>query len=245
MTIHPDHEEAFQIIDAMMFSGCPSTEELDRLEYFIKRWNGEIPSARIIIQTIEEDYVEDDEDDDNKKISFGNELTGDLTEVRKYLGSIEYGGPNWITGIKGKFKICAKIFSESSTYGIKDGRISKLQICDVAQEHWGFDACYLNYDRGWDIRPTDPETLLFLNGLLEALGNDPMEGDDLFWYDIFGYLTENDYDNMTREFIFSMDCKSDAMDEAQEFVDSGEYEVVKVVSNDSEELEIVRRKNNS
>lgn len=172
---------------------------------------------------------------------FDKECTGDLDAVIKYLDTIEGSNNNWIKGTKGKFKICAKVFDEGSTYGIKNGRISKLQICDTSQEHWGFDQCYVNYDRGWDIRPTDPEALEFLNGLLVAFGDDPMEGEDLFWYDVYGYATEKDFENMNRQHIFSLEYKSDAMDEARAFVEEGDYAVVKVISNDNEEIEIVRK----
>lgn len=46
MSIHPDHKEACEILDAMMFSGCPSEDELAMLEKYIERWNREIPKAR-------------------------------------------------------------------------------------------------------------------------------------------------------------------------------------------------------
>lgn len=175
---------------------------------------------------------------------FGNDCIGDVTKVVEYLDTvdIDYAAcDNWIKGTKGKFKICAKVFATPSDYGIKYGRISKLQICDVAQEHWGFEQCYVNYDRGWDIRPTDPDTLAFLNGLLAAFGDDPMEAADLFWYDVYGYCTEDDFENRNREHIFSLDSKSDAMDEARAFVEAGDYAVVKVISNDDEDIEIVRQ----
>jgi len=109
----------------------------------------------------------------------GNEHTGDITKLAEYLDTIVRNNDNWIKGTKGKFKICAKIFPDDSGYGINCGRISKIQICDVAQEHWGFDQCYLNYDRGWDISPDTNEVVVFMNGLLEALGNEPLNPDDL------------------------------------------------------------------
>ena len=173
---------------------------------------------------------------------FGNDCTGDITDVRNYLDAIQLGHDNWIKGIKGKFKICAKVFATQSTFGIKDGRISKLQICDTSQEHWGFEGCYVNYDRGWDIRPTDPEALEFLNGLLEAFGDDPMEDGDLVWYDMYGYESEAAFNEGYREHLGSMDSKSDAMNEARGYINhDDQYNIVKVISNDDEEIEIIRR----
>lgn len=113
----------------------------------------------------------------------GNDWTGDLTALDKFLDTIETsdgrGQSNWVKGTHGPFKICAKIFADKSSYGIKAGRISKLQICDINQEHWGFDGTYVNYDRSWDITPSNPEVLTFLNELLVKLGDDPISSDDL------------------------------------------------------------------
>lgn len=53
----------------------------------------------------------------------------------------------------GQYKFCrywAKCFEEPSEYGIKGGRISKLQIRID-------DRVICNYDRGWDIEPTCEE----------------------------------------------------------------------------------------
>ena len=104
----------------------------------------------------------------------GNDCTVDLTALDKFLDTIKIsgGGGNWVKGNKGGFKICAKIFRDKSSFGIKNGRISKLQINDVNQEHWGFEGCYVNYDRGWDITPDTMQTVGFLNELLHALGDD-------------------------------------------------------------------------
>lgn len=174
---------------------------------------------------------------------FGNECTGDISKVQDYLDSIEIDRDNWIKGIKGKFKICAKVFATKSDFGIKWGRISKIQVCDISQEHWSFDACYLNYDRGWDIRPGDPEIIEFINGLLEAFGDDKLDGDDLMWYDLYGYATKEDFENRQgRVHLMSLDSKDDAMEEAHGYInDDDTYDVIKVISTDSEEIEIIKR----
>lgn len=56
----------------------------------------------------------------------------------------------WTNGTINGFDYTVKHFQEGSRFGINNGRISKLWI--------GKDGkTYANYDRGWDIRPTDPE----------------------------------------------------------------------------------------
>lgn len=55
---------------------------------------------------------------------------------------------------RGKVARCefwAKVYEEGSEFGINGGRISKLSI-----KLNGKETC--NYERGWDIRPTDEAT---------------------------------------------------------------------------------------
>ena len=55
----------------------------------------------------------------------------------------------WTNGTINGFDYAVKHFQEGSRFGINNGRISKLCI--------GKDGkTYGNYDRGWDIRPTEP-----------------------------------------------------------------------------------------
>lgn len=61
---------------------------------------------------------------------------------------------------KGKdYKITFKQFEEGSEFGINGGRISKLTI-SLGKEK------VANYDRGWDIEPTDEDTKEVLELLL-------------------------------------------------------------------------------
>ena len=156
---------------------------------------------------------------------------------------IQLGNDNWIEGIKGKFKFMAKVFTVGSDFGLKNGRISKIQVCDVSQEHWGWEKTYLNYDRGWDIRPNDPEIIEFINGLLEAFGDDKLDGDDLMWYEVYGYHTEDDFENCRgRELLITENTMKDAMAEARGWLaEVVTYEVIKVISNDDEEIAILRK----
>jgi len=173
----------------------------------------------------------------------GNECIGDISKVAEYLDTITVNDDNWIYGTKGKFKICAKVFSEQSGYGIKNGRISKIQICDVSQKHWGFEKCYLNYDRGWDIRSNDPEVIAFINGLLVTFGDDELDDKDMIWYDIYGYLTKEYFEHGGgRVHLGSENNIADALAEARGWIeDVNTYAVIKVISSDYEEIEILEK----
>lgn len=58
----------------------------------------------------------------------------------------------WIVGnieIDGNvYKVNAKVFLEGSEFGIDDGPVSKLWVAEG-------NKCIINYDRGWDIEPTE------------------------------------------------------------------------------------------
>ena len=54
----------------------------------------------------------------------------------------------WSKGIINGYEYWVKHFDEGSEFGINGGRISKLAIRDQ-QGRW-----LVNYDRGWDQRPT-------------------------------------------------------------------------------------------
>lgn len=56
------------------------------------------------------------------------------------------------------FHYWLKVYDKPSQYGINGGKISKLTL-----KSNGKIVC--NFDRGWDIKPTDPDTQLAL-GLL-------------------------------------------------------------------------------
>ena len=65
---------------------------------------------------------------------------------------------------KGKdFKITFKQFDKGSKFGINGGRISKLTINKGKEK-------VANYDRGWDIEPTDDDTKAVLELLLDNEG---------------------------------------------------------------------------
>ena len=59
------------------------------------------------------------------------------------------------------FHYWMKQFDEVSEWGIEGGRISKLMI-----KRGGEIVC--NYDRGWDIKPSDPDAQLAMEIILHG-----------------------------------------------------------------------------
>ena len=60
---------------------------------------------------------------------------------------------------KTSYHYWAKVYDEGSEWGINEGRISKLMIKQDSK-------IVCNYDRGWDVEPTDATTQLALEILL-------------------------------------------------------------------------------
>jgi hypothetical protein len=56
----------------------------------------------------------------------------------------------WTKGNVNGYQFCIKHFEESSEFGIRGGRISKLTLTKDGK-------VAANYDRGWDIKPVDDE----------------------------------------------------------------------------------------
>lgn len=59
------------------------------------------------------------------------------------------------------FHYWIKVYDEPSHFGIDGGKVSKLTL-----KRDGKIVC--NYDRGWDIKPSDPNTQLALEILLHG-----------------------------------------------------------------------------
>ena len=57
------------------------------------------------------------------------------------------------------YRYWAKVYDEGSEYGIDGGRVSKLMI---KQDN----RIVVNYDRGWDIEPQDPNAQLAMEIIL-------------------------------------------------------------------------------
>lgn len=85
-------------------------------------------------------------------------------------------GTNWCDGTVGEYNFQAKLFDTGSTFGIKNGRVSRLAIWSerVRQEKQNFlGACVLNYDRGWDIKPKGAEMREIFKAVMNLLENAP------------------------------------------------------------------------
>jgi hypothetical protein len=69
----------------------------------------------------------------------------------------------WVSGeATGEIWFCAKAFDEGSVFGINKGCVSKLDIRRGGE-------IIVNYDRGWDIRPQDPEVRAVYKRIMTAL----------------------------------------------------------------------------
>lgn len=72
----------------------------------------------------------------------------------------------WATGYIGVgdncYEVQMKYFDKPSRFGIKGGRVSKLWVADEDTKEE-----ILSYDRGWDVRPQDPESKAILKAILK------------------------------------------------------------------------------
>lgn len=105
----------------------------------------------------------------------GNIYTGDLTALRDLAtGDIRMDG-NWVTFELAETNLTVRmiVFAEDSTYGIGNGRISRLAIFDDAKRHRPgnfFEACETLYDQGWNIKPRTTEAFERCRQIVEAMG---------------------------------------------------------------------------
>lgn len=63
----------------------------------------------------------------------------------------------WASGVVDRYEFSALILHEPTKLGIDKGRISKLSIWDPTLKENAknfIDTCIVNYDRGWDIKPS-------------------------------------------------------------------------------------------
>lgn len=91
-----------------------------------------------------------------------NELANEIISGETKTNFERQPGSNWIKGSiahNGKeYEISAKVYDKGSEYGINNGRISKLW---VRPKEGGKPI--INYDRGWDIKPTKEYKKLLYN----------------------------------------------------------------------------------
>lgn len=77
-------------------------------------------------------------------------------DLKKKVGNSKVGNSGWIQGTSGNFAWTVLSFDEPSDYGINNGRISKLFIRDKTTTK-----VEANYDRGWDVRPSEKVKSLY------------------------------------------------------------------------------------
>ena len=77
------------------------------------------------------------------------------------------GGGTWVIGNVAGHRFNALVFpahAECPDYELGDSRISKLWLQRIADK-----ATVLNFDRGWDVRPTDATAIAVMDFLAAGL----------------------------------------------------------------------------
>ena len=78
----------------------------------------------------------------------------------------------WITAIICGRYVVAKVYNEPSTYGVYNGRVSKVAILKTdKRDHNGnwFDQCDVNYDRGTDFNNLWRKNRKLFNAIIKEL----------------------------------------------------------------------------
>lgn len=78
-------------------------------------------------------------------------------EIKELAADTKITGAFWLTGKVDKFEFSALFLKLPSKAAIDKGRILKLSIWDPATMERTkslVESCIINYDRGWDIRPS-------------------------------------------------------------------------------------------
>jgi len=70
----------------------------------------------------------------------------------------------WIEGTIDSLRFQAKVYDEGSEFGINEGRVSKLWVCNEAQRQ-----IIMCYERGWDVSPKTAAERRLLEALLAYL----------------------------------------------------------------------------
>ena len=79
------------------------------------------------------------------------------TKVKDRSNDPQVEGAVWISGTVNQYEFSALILKTPAKTAMEKGRISKLSIWDPAVRKATSNfigACIVNYDRGWDIRPS-------------------------------------------------------------------------------------------
>jgi len=74
------------------------------------------------------------------------------------------------------YRFQAKVYDEGSKFGIDNGCISKLAVWKNRPGHINFSRDVIaNYDRGWDIQPTDAAEKEVLRTIISGLEETPKQ----------------------------------------------------------------------
>jgi|GEM_PF-250147 len=94
--------------------------------------------------------------------SFSSICTTVLSKLAAFFSQFRLASrkPVWVEGTINEYSYCLKVYRESSNMGINGGRISKLEI-------WKNGSLVVNYDRGWDKKPSTGELLNLVNELIQ------------------------------------------------------------------------------
>lgn len=80
-----------------------------------------------------------------------------MAEFKKLTADQKIHGAFWVSGTVGKYEFSALILQLPAKSTIDKGKISKLAIWDpiaLKKTNNLTGSCIVNYDRGWDIRPS-------------------------------------------------------------------------------------------
>ena len=98
---------------------------------------------------------------DDRDLDMGDDLV--ITKTTRRAS----GGGTWVIGTIAGHRFNALVFPEHAEcpeYELGDSRISKLWLQRIADK-----ATVLNFDRGWDIRPTDATATAVMDFLAAGL----------------------------------------------------------------------------
>ena len=94
----------------------------------------------------------------NQKLDFIPPQEKDIyAEFKECSNDPAIPGAIWISGIADQYEFSVLILNAPSKSAIDRGRVSKLAIWDAAarkKTNNFISSCIVNYDRGWDIRPS-------------------------------------------------------------------------------------------
>jgi len=99
----------------------------------------------------------------NDDLEIGDDLT--ITKITRQAA----GAGTWVCGRLNGHRFDALVFpehAEVADYELGESRISKLALKRLADQTW-----VVNFDRGWDVRPTTDEATAIVDFLCAGLAD--------------------------------------------------------------------------